>query len=109
MKDNFFICVETYHFADRGTSDNLHELPPEKLKQREVVHIDIANDPVSRSDYKQGKYSTRRTAFLWVSDPLCLSSSSAHHFCPIILFGSTTLLTGVTGNSLHMQWPLTSQ
>jgi hypothetical protein len=30
-------------------------------------------------------------------------------FVLIILFGSTTLLTGVTGNSLHMQWPLTSQ
>jgi hypothetical protein len=30
-------------------------------------------------------------------------------FFPIILFGSTTLLTGMTGNSLHMQWPLTSQ
>jgi hypothetical protein len=30
-------------------------------------------------------------------------------FFPIIHFGSTTLLTGMTGNSLHMQWPLTSQ
>jgi hypothetical protein len=30
-------------------------------------------------------------------------------FFPIILFWSTTLLTGMTGNSLHMQWPLTSQ
>jgi hypothetical protein len=37
---------------------------------------------------------------------LCLSSSSALHFFPIILFLSTTLLTGMT--SLHMQWPLTS-
>jgi hypothetical protein len=27
----------------------------------------------------------------------------------IILFGSTTMLTGMTINSLHMQWPLTSQ
>jgi hypothetical protein len=26
-----------------------------------------------------------------------------------ILFGSTTLLTWMTDNSLHMQWPLTSQ
>ena len=52
MKDNFFICVETYHYPDRGTSENLHELSPEKLKQREVVMIDIANDPVSRADYK---------------------------------------------------------
>jgi hypothetical protein len=30
-------------------------------------------------------------------------------FFPIILFGFSTLLTGMTGNSLHMQWPLTSQ
>jgi hypothetical protein len=27
----------------------------------------------------------------------------------IVLFGSTTLLTGMTSFSLHMQWPLTSQ
>jgi hypothetical protein len=52
MKDNFFISVETYHYADRGTSENLHELSPEKLKQREIIHIDIANDPISRNDYK---------------------------------------------------------
>lgn len=30
----------------------VHELSPEKLKNREVVYIDIANDPVSSSDYK---------------------------------------------------------
>jgi hypothetical protein len=30
-------------------------------------------------------------------------------FFPIILFLSTTLLTRMTGISLHMQWPLTSQ
>jgi hypothetical protein len=30
-------------------------------------------------------------------------------FFPIILFESPTLLTGITGISLHMQWPLTSQ
>jgi hypothetical protein len=30
-------------------------------------------------------------------------------FFPIILFLSTTLLTGTTGISLHVQWPLTSQ
>jgi hypothetical protein len=27
-------------------------------------------------------------------------------FFPIILLGSTTLLTGMTGISLHVQWPL---
>jgi hypothetical protein len=30
-------------------------------------------------------------------------------FFPIILFGSTTLLTVMTDNYLHMQWPLTSR
>jgi hypothetical protein len=30
-------------------------------------------------------------------------------FFPIILFLSTTLLTGMTGISLHVKWPLTSQ
>ena len=52
MKEKFSICIESYHYPDRGTSENLHQLPPEKLKQREVVFIDIATDPVSRADYK---------------------------------------------------------
>jgi hypothetical protein len=38
--------------------------------------------------------------FLWGSSP---------PFFQIILFLSTTLLTGMPGISLHMQWPLTSQ
>jgi hypothetical protein len=29
-------------------------------------------------------------------------------FFPIILFGSAALLSGMTGISFHMQWPLTS-
>lgn len=29
-----------------------HELPPEKLQKREVIHIDIANDPIASADYK---------------------------------------------------------
>lgn len=31
----------------------MHELPPEKLKNREVVCIDISNDQVAASDYKK--------------------------------------------------------
>ena len=27
MKDGFYIMVETYHIADKGDSDNVHELP----------------------------------------------------------------------------------
>jgi hypothetical protein len=47
MKDGFYIKVETYHIADRGETENAHQLPPEKLKHREVIHIDIARDKVS--------------------------------------------------------------
>ncbi|XP_017775488.1 PREDICTED: phosphatidylinositol transfer protein beta isoform [Nicrophorus vespilloides] len=52
MKDNFVICIESMHIGDKGNQDNVHELPADKLKNREVVHIDIANDPVSANDFK---------------------------------------------------------
>jgi hypothetical protein len=46
--------------------------------------------------------------FLW-GQPLVPLLLLGPPFFPIILFGSTTLLTGMTDISLHMQWPLTSQ
>jgi len=53
MKENFYIIVETYHLGDDGQQENVHELDKQKLKNRQVVHIDIANDPVLDSDYKK--------------------------------------------------------
>lgn len=53
MKDNFVIIIETLHFADRGEQENVHELPLEKLRNREVIQIDIANDYVAQYDYKE--------------------------------------------------------
>lgn len=52
MKENFVICIESLHVADGGDSENVHELNADKLKQREVIPIDIANDPVTGADYK---------------------------------------------------------
>ena len=52
MKDNFMISIESLHLPDRGDKRNVHNLPPDKLKIREVIMIDIANDPVNHSDYK---------------------------------------------------------
>lgn len=46
MKSNFFIIIESMHVADAGQQDNVHELPPERLAKRQVVRIDIANDPI---------------------------------------------------------------
>ena len=46
-QDNFYIVIETYHLGDRGDQDNVHELEEKKLKKREVVPIDIANDHVA--------------------------------------------------------------
>uniref|UniRef100_A0A336K9M3 CSON004792 protein n=1 Tax=Culicoides sonorensis TaxID=179676 RepID=A0A336K9M3_CULSO len=59
MKENFFICIESLHVPDVGDQENVHELPPEKLKQREIVNIDIANDPVASSDYKPSEDPTK--------------------------------------------------
>ncbi|KAG0730367.1 Phosphatidylinositol transfer protein alpha isoform [Chionoecetes opilio] len=52
MKKNFTITVETFHLDDKGTMENVHRLSEEKLKEREVVNIDISNDPVRNTDYK---------------------------------------------------------
>ncbi|PSN56764.1 Phosphatidylinositol transfer protein alpha isoform [Blattella germanica] len=43
----------------KSTGVDVHELPPEKLKHREVVHIDIANDPVTHADYKPDEDPTK--------------------------------------------------
>jgi hypothetical protein len=53
MKENFFITIESLHLPDRGTQNNVHELNSDKLKQREVVTIDIASDSIASTDYKQ--------------------------------------------------------
>lgn len=65
MKDNFTLKIETMHVSDRGESHNAHNLPPELLKKREIVRIDIANDIVKPSDYKEKEdpstYTSRKT------------------------------------------------
>ncbi|KAJ9588933.1 hypothetical protein L9F63_017811, partial [Diploptera punctata] len=59
MKENFIISIESLHLADTGMEENVHELLPEKLKHRDVVHIDIANDPVTSADYKADEDPTK--------------------------------------------------
>jgi len=65
MKDNFVIMIESFHIGDVGNQHNVHELPPDKLKIRDVVHIDIANDPVASADYKEdedpSKFKSQKT------------------------------------------------
>jgi hypothetical protein len=59
MKNNFHITIETMHSPDKGTQENAHELSPEKLRQRDVIFIDIANDPVLNKDYKETEDPTK--------------------------------------------------
>ena len=51
MKENMIIDISTLHVADRGQSDNVHQLTADELKKRNVVYINIA-DKVHRNDYK---------------------------------------------------------
>ena len=53
MKDGFYVSVDTWHKSGKREIDNVHELKDDELKNREVVDIDIANDPVSPADYKE--------------------------------------------------------
>ena len=51
MKENMIIDISTLHVADRGQSENVHQLTGDELKKRTIVYINIA-DKVNRSDYK---------------------------------------------------------
>lgn len=80
------IMIESFHIGDVGNQHNVsavrsgeqflvahvfsshqqvHELPPDKLKIRDVVHIDIANDPVASADFKEdedpSKFKSQKT------------------------------------------------
>lgn len=53
MKDGFHLIIESMHIADDlGQQENALGLTPEQLAKREVVHIDIVNDPIEGRDYK---------------------------------------------------------
>lgn len=52
MGTAFTLNIISWHKADRGELENVHNLPPEKLAKREIVKIDIANDAVKPADYK---------------------------------------------------------
>jgi hypothetical protein len=52
MKEGFSICIETWHKNDDGTTENVHELPADRLSKRSVVTIDIAADKIKPKDYK---------------------------------------------------------
>ncbi|XP_037778765.1 phosphatidylinositol transfer protein beta isoform-like [Penaeus monodon] len=53
MKKDFVLSIETLHLEDRGTSENVHQLPPAKWRTVEVVNVDIVNDPIRPEDYKE--------------------------------------------------------
>ncbi|XP_018026264.1 phosphatidylinositol transfer protein alpha isoform [Hyalella azteca] len=59
MKEKFTITVDTLHLPGRGELENAHELTGERLKLREVIMIDIANDPVKPADYKPQEDPTK--------------------------------------------------
>jgi len=60
MKENFTVTIESLHVAGGDhLLDNALNLPAEKLQQRQVVHIDIANDRVAPNDYKEDEDPTK--------------------------------------------------
>jgi hypothetical protein len=58
MKDNFFIKIESLHSSDRSLS-NAFQLKSDLLNKREVINIDIVNDPVHPADYKDTEDPTK--------------------------------------------------
>ena len=51
MKQDMLIEISSLHLADRGESENPHQLEGDDLRKRTIVYINIA-DPVDRRDYQ---------------------------------------------------------
>lgn len=51
MKEKMECKIESWHKTDLGTLDNVHGLPKDQLKNREVVNINIVSDSIARRDY----------------------------------------------------------
>eukprot|EP00117_Sycon_ciliatum_P038576 scpid101342/ scgid4098/ Phosphatidylinositol transfer protein alpha isoform; Phosphatidylinositol-transfer protein 35 kDa isoform len=90
MKDNFVICIKTWHKDGRENLENVHNLPADALKDREVINIDIANDPFNERPVKEeedpAKFHSQVTGRGpltgdWAVCPLFALVLSALHFC----------------------------
>jgi Phosphatidylinositol transfer protein len=53
LQNRFSITVETWHKDNDINIENVHELPPDLLAKREVVYLNIANDPIEEKEYSQ--------------------------------------------------------
>jgi hypothetical protein len=51
--ERFSIVSETRYYDDDGSQENVHKLPPDQLKERQVEFIDIANEDVDPKYYKK--------------------------------------------------------
>ncbi|CAG8677215.1 21039_t:CDS:2 [Rhizophagus irregularis] len=59
LTDNFKLVTETMHVDNsRGEIDNALNISQDLLEKREVVIIDIANDPIEPKDYKKDQDPT---------------------------------------------------
>jgi hypothetical protein len=47
LGDRFQIIVQSVHLPDNGSTENAHNLTPDQLAMRQVVHVDIGKDPVN--------------------------------------------------------------
>uniref|UniRef100_A0A914YXM8 Phosphatidylinositol transfer protein n=1 Tax=Panagrolaimus superbus TaxID=310955 RepID=A0A914YXM8_9BILA len=66
MKENFRVCVESFHASDRGEQTNALGLSKDQLKKREVVYLDISDDKyLKKSDHNDhnnvGEFTSERT------------------------------------------------
>jgi hypothetical protein len=88
----------------------IEDLEPDRQYQFWVTAVTNAGEGLSSNVVTQTP-SARGTENIQKMSPsvtLVLLLLLVPPFFPLILFVSTTLLTGMTGISLHMQWPLTS-
>lgn len=64
LGERFQIIVQSIHLPDNGTTENAHNLSPDQLAMREVIHVDIGMDPVNavmKPNTDPSKFESKKT------------------------------------------------
>ncbi|CAG8558958.1 11923_t:CDS:2 [Racocetra fulgida] len=70
MKENFKLVTESMHIdKSRGEVENALNISQDLLEKRQIVIVDIANDPVDKKDYQEDLdptlFHSEKTVFGW--------------------------------------------
>lgn len=81
FSDRLDMRIESIRLSDRGEADNALNLTPAQLAHRQVILVDILNDPVDPKDYKTSDDPAKFRSKILDRKPLQGTKTCEPHLC----------------------------